>query len=1036
MSKLIKTIILACLGLILLLPNFAWAIETITSGFQYRFSESEEWKQATGLPFNFSDKTGNKVFIKRSIPDDPSHLLIRKAFGKLTLQLNNDIFYEYGNLGDNGYLNPQDFPFHIVQIPKAKNRTIEFIVEGKSRAIGIDVLTIGSEKELHSYIFDEDIYSVVFSFILMFVAFLTFLVALKIKKKHLRLFLVFSVFAFSSGLWIISTTYLRQLLYSNTVFWYYADYGLKNITAIGMAMFIEIVLGPGFLKLNRRIWQFNSLFFLYFIFLCFQGVSLFKFNNIFNILVFIYFLIWIPFFTYKTVKKNFEARFLLGGIIIFFVVAFLDSLFAAGIIPFRVSTTLGILAFVLCYGFILVIKIYRIFLNIESYSIKLEKADKTKDDFLANTSHELLTPLNAVIGIADSLVKGAAGKLPQEAVENLNLIMLSGKRLSNLVHDLLDLSLLKNKDLRIRKEPVSIQQIVDLVIKFAKTLLKNDHVVIINSIPKDLPAVLGDEDRLQQVLFNLIGNAVKFTKKGSITVSAEEKGDKIAVTVTDTGIGISKKMYDVIFDSFKQIDTSSTKQNQGIGLGLSISRQLIELHGGSIEVSSFLDKGSRFTFYLPKTSIEILPGDKDIGDDFVSRFIEERNRTSTLTHLKAEQSGINKNGLTILVVDDDPVNQAMMVNQLSLHNYNIIQANNGHEVISLMEKDNKPDIVLLDLMMPDISGLEVTRILRQNYSIDKLPIILVTAKNRVSDFVMAVQSGVNDYITKPVNNDELISRLRLHEELLQKNKALNAYQEDLEMVVKQRTAELDASLKEAKLARDEARHANKAKSTFLSNMSHELRTPMQGIIGFSNLGFSKVGDLNRDKVAEYFDNIHISAKRLMSLLNNILDLSKIESGKMNYEFKIKDLSPIINSVINEFSTFVTEKNIKLDFIEPEFDDGTLMDANMIKQVVRNLISNAIKFAESESNIKLQIDEEGNNLLFSIKDNGIGISDDELESVFDKFIQSSKTKSNAGGTGLGLAICKEIILGHQGKIWAEINPEGGSIFRFQIPIRVR
>ncbi|MBU2646554.1 PAS domain S-box protein [bacterium] len=241
--------------------------------------------------------------------------------------------------------------------------------------------------------------------------------------------------------------------------------------------------------------------------------------------------------------------------------------------------------------------------------------------------------------------------------------------------------------------------------------------------------------------------------------------------------------------------------------------------------------------------------------------------------------------------------------------------------------------------------------------------------------------------------------------------------------------------KELIQAKEQAEAANQAKSSFLTNISHELRTPMQGIIGFSKLGVSKGNTLTMNKALDYFENISESAERLMKLLNDILDLSKLESGKYDYTFKLEKLSLWVISIIEEQSAIISKKNINIDFKIPENEPETMLDIAKIMQVIRNLIANSIKFCEPDQTIKMRIGEKEDHLLFSISDNGVGIPEDELESVFEKFRQSSRTMTNAGGTGLGLAICKKIILRHDGLIWAENNPDGGSIFKFQIPIRL-
>lgn len=244
------------------------------------------------------------------------------------------------------------------------------------------------------------------------------------------------------------------------------------------------------------------------------------------------------------------------------------------------------------------------------------------------------------------------------------------------------------------------------------------------------------------------------------------------------------------------------------------------------------------------------------------------------------------------------------------------------------------------------------------------------------------------------------------------------------------------SLKTAKVRAEEA---SVAKSEFLSNMSHELRTPMHAILRFSENGMEDVKNAKREELYEYFNDIHISGERLTKLINNLLDLSKLESHTPDMSFSPGSLASINDHAVKELHSLIDDK--KLTIIRDYQDDlpKTEMDYAKITQVIVNLLSNAIKFSPEESDIEISIhaeaDDEQNTafLRYIIKDHGTGIPESEVESIFDKFIQSSKTKTHAGGTGLGLSICKEIITLHNGTIWAENNPEGGSRFIFIIPI---
>jgi len=663
----------------------------------------------------------------------------------------------------------------------------------------------------------------------------------------------------------------------------------------------------------------------------------------------------------------------------------------------------------------------------------LQSTQKLKDDFLANTSHELRTPLNGIIGLADAMIGGAVGKLAGPALHNLRLIVHSGKRLANLVNDILDFSKLKNNELVLYKKPVNIRQIVNLVIPFCQPLLKNRAIRIQNTIPEDIPLMMGDENRLQQIVYNLVDNAIKFTESGKVVISAKFTDAEVNVTVTDTGIGILAEELNSIFEEFVQVDASPKRHYEGTGIGLSITRQLVELHGGSITVDSELGKGSQFTFSIPMALKDEVPAKEDANEDKLSRLqLMPTENIPVLVPIPVNNE--ERNGSTVLIVDDDPVNLTVMINQLSISHHKIVTATGGREALKMVNADQPPDLVLLDLMMPDMTGFEVMKEIRRRFSIRELPIIIISAKNRVIDFIEAIKVGANDYISKPVNSHELMTRLTLHDDFRLQNKELDDYQNQLELKVKARTAKLNQSLEAVKKAKLEAEKANSAKTEFLSNISHELRTPMQGILGFSKLGESRIQTMQRENLGEYFNLITDSGKRLLSLLNNLLDLSKAEAGKIDYIFRNESISNIVKIVIIEISTLLNEKELKINFDSSVYSRSVEMDIDRVFQVVQNLLSNAIKFSHPKNTITIKIEPQAQAEIVSIVDNGIGIPEGELELVFDKFAQSTLSKTGTGGTGLGLSICRQIVNSHNGHIWVEQNPEGGSIFRFTIPLK--
>jgi len=410
---------------------------------------------------------------------------------------------------------------------------------------------------------------------------------------------------------------------------------------------------------------------------------------------------------------------------------------------------------------------------------QLQQIDKLKDQFLANTSHELRTPLNGIIGLADSLIDGVAGQLSEKAIFNIDMIASSGRRLANLVNDILDFSKLKSHDLNLQLRPLDVHTIVDVTLKLSAPLIGGKPIDLINDISQDVPLIRADENRIQQILHNLIGNAIKFTEEGSVRIQAEIENQYLAISISDTGIGIPANKFKIIFESFEQGDGSTAREFGGAGLGLSVSKSLVELHGGRIDVESEIGVGSKFTFTIPLSDSDRTEFDADqvtekviAGIDLAEMLQEEVEVPIVRADLIAPSlKVINGERIQVLVVDDEPVNRQVLENHLSVAGYEVTQASDGNQALQLLNNGKSYDLVLLDIMMPRMNGYEVCSTLRENYSPSELPVVMLTAKNQVSDLVDGFSAGANDYLTKPFAKDELLSRIKTQLNLKEINKA-------------------------------------------------------------------------------------------------------------------------------------------------------------------------------------------------------------------------------------------------------------------------
>ncbi len=402
--------------------------------------------------------------------------------------------------------------------------------------------------------------------------------------------------------------------------------------------------------------------------------------------------------------------------------------------------------------------------QLRSANVELKRLDSLKDEFLANMSHELRTPLYGMIGIAESLIGGAAGPLSQESVHDLSLIISSGRRLAGMVNDILDFSKLKHHDIILSRKPVDLYSLVQMVKAVLQPMAEKKSLSVRIDIDPEAAIVDADENRLQQILLNLLGNAVKFTEEGGITVTAAREAPgagAFVITVADTGIGIPADKTERIFETFEQADGSIARMYGGSGLGLSIAKKLVELHGGRIWVETEVGKGSRFSFTVPAAA-----EDAGAGSDHppAPELFEETTGLFpgiTLEDIRSIQNDGAKKGREhgrILVVDDEPVILQVMINYLTLEGYDVVTAASGPEALEHLEESTF-DLVLLDVMLPRMSGYEVCHHIREKLSSYDLPVLMLTARNKAEDIVAGLEAGANDYLTKPVNRQELLARV-------------------------------------------------------------------------------------------------------------------------------------------------------------------------------------------------------------------------------------------------------------------------------------
>ncbi len=393
----------------------------------------------------------------------------------------------------------------------------------------------------------------------------------------------------------------------------------------------------------------------------------------------------------------------------------------------------------------------------EEARVIAEDANEAKSAFLSTVSHELRTPLTSVIGFAKIIRKrltdkifplvpednGKTAKVKDQIAQNLDVVISEGERLTTLINDVLDLAKIEAGKMEWHIEEVEMGSVINQALASTAAVFEVKNLKLKKKIAKDLPTIKGDRDKLIQVLINLLSNASKFTDKGEVTCTAELKGDDFVISITDTGMGISPEDQPKVFDKFKQVGDTLTDKPKGTGLGLPISKEIIEYHGGRIWVESEIGKGSTFSFSLP------ISGKHEAAFNLDDLVLQLKKQVFSTT------PNINDKQQSILVVDDEKHIRELLKQELTESGYLVREASNGKEAIESVRK-NLPDLIILDVMMPEMNGFDVAAILKNDPLTMTVPILILSI---VQDKERGYRLGVDRYLTKPIDTEKLFTEI-------------------------------------------------------------------------------------------------------------------------------------------------------------------------------------------------------------------------------------------------------------------------------------
>jgi signal transduction histidine kinase len=683
--------------------------------------------------------------------------------------------------------------------------------------------------------------------------------------------------------------------------------------------------------------------------------------------------------------------------------------------------------------------------TLEENNQKLRELDQIKSRFFANISHELRTPLTLLLAPLETLLHRFSRALDQETREMLMTMHSNGMRLLKLINDLLDLVRLESGRMEVKHEPLEVAEFLRGLASAARQVADDKRLRLETLVDPALGTVLGDRDKLEKIVLNLVFNALKFTPAGGrVEMRAEKLGEQLVLTVADTGMGISEKNLPHVFDRFWQADGSSKRKYQGVGIGLALVKELVEIQGGRVSVESQEGKGTTFRVALPYQKAElaqipqpeVVPKPAPDGaassgtvtsEEWLANLYRRAELFPALTPVEASLRPVETMGNgrlpTLLVADDEPDMRRFLKSQLSPH-YRVLEAVDGQQAV---EKASQflPDIILLDMMMPEKDGLQACREIRDHTPTQSIPIILLTARADEETKLGALSAGANDFLTKPFSTTELHVRIKNLVESHQYQRKVSKQNQALESTIEQ--------LKET-----ETQLVQSEKLASLGRMSagiiHEINNPLN----FATTGLftlrNKAKYLAPEQQEEYQDilkDVEEGIQRVKAIVCDLRTFTHPDTDGRDQVEVPEAVEASLRLLSNEWKDKVR--------IEQSLDEHQTIWANKNRliQVLVNLLQNSLdalktkSFVGDQPAIWIEGRVEPGKSVVVVRDNGPGIESEHLDKIFDPFFT---TKDVGEGMGLGLAICHRLVRECDGRIGVRTEPGKFCEFRLEFPAK--